>query len=381
MNFTLRRNVTAGVTLVGASVIAVTPAAAPLPEVHVPDIQLTAGGEPDIVIDFVEHGVVTNQVPADQVGLTLGVSGLPPGTALNAVGEQEAQDVGHQLFSELGGPHGVAGIFAGLDIRMPETMAPFAALEEMHTQILTGLDEVDGGLYAGQSLLSPAGILFDLTVLAWAFGLTSVPMPGSVDFNGVQFDDYFGNAVHTMYNDAVASPVVSANGDITVAAGSGEAAISAWVLGNVTNPDLAIFIPRFIKSLVTGDAGGSFLPNGDVVEVEGNPEDGWTLVSWAGQAIPQNPGLITELLVDLRDLIMAPQTAVYNVFEAVLDGDSTTTIDNALQAGLQSVATAIAQFPGSVLNDTVDELQDLGNDLAAGETFSDAFGSTIVGLT
>ncbi|MGH3562814.1 MAG: hypothetical protein ACRDTN_13720, partial [Mycobacterium sp.] len=107
MSRILRACVTAGaaIPLIGTSVIAVTPAGAPPPEVHVADIQLTAGGAQDIVIDFVEHGVVTNQVPPDQVGLTLGVSGLPPGTPLSAVGEQEAQDVGQQLFSELGGPH------------------------------------------------------------------------------------------------------------------------------------------------------------------------------------------------------------------------------------------------------------------------------------
>ncbi|MGH3561497.1 MAG: histidine phosphatase family protein, partial [Mycobacterium sp.] len=278
------------------------------------------------------------------------------------------------------GPHGVAGIFAGVDTRMPETIAPFAQLEDMTTQILPGIDEMDGGLYAGNSESSPGGILFDLTLLAWALGLRSVEMPGSVDFNGSAFQQIANGAVDTMYNEALANPVVSGNGYVTDVAASGEAAISSWVLMNVNNPDIAFFIPLFTKSLVTGDAGGAFLHNGGVVEVAGNPDDGWTLVNWDGQAIPQNPGLITELLVDMRNLIAPPQTAVFDVYQAALTGD-TTTIDNALQTGLQSVGTAIAQFPGSVLNDTVDELQDLGNDLAAGETFSDAFGSAILGLT
>ncbi|KAA8969695.1 histidine phosphatase family protein [Mycobacterium sp.] len=368
----------AALALISAAVMA--PAGAQSPRVYLGDIRLSAGSEPDIVIDFVEHGVVTNQVLPDQVGGTLGISGLPPGTALNAVGEQEAQAVGQQLFDELGGPKGVAGIFAGVDIRMPETMAPFAALEDMTTQMLTGLDEMDGGIYAGNSILSPAGVLFYLTLLAWSFGLDSVPMPGSVDVNGAAFEDMFTNAVDTMYNDALANPVVSANGEITVVAGSGEAAISTWVLGNVTNPDLAFFAPRFLESLITGDAGGLFLPNGDVVDVTGNPTDGWTLVSWAGEAIPQNPGLLTELAVDVRNLVAPPQIAAYNFAQAVLSADPAAMAD-AAQTGLHNVGAAIAAFPGAVLTDTVDELANLVRDLAAGETFSAAFGSTIVGLT
>lgn len=378
MDPVLRLCTTAGVALFGAAVV-VTPITTAPPGIHLRDIRLTAGDATNIVIDFVEHGIVTDDVPVDQPNPTIGVSGLPPGTPLSEAGEQEAQNVGQQLFDELGGPGGVAGIFAGIDTRMGQTVAPFASLEHMDTQILAGLDEVDGGIYAGQSESSPGGILFDLTLLAWAFGFRDVPMPGSVDLNGSAFDEISNGAVTTMYTDAMANPVVSDNGDITVVAGSGEAAISTWVLMNVNNPDLAYFLPLFYQSLVTGDAGGSFLHNGGVVQVEGNPQDGWTLVSWDGQAIPANPGLLTELLVDLRAPLAAPQTAMYDVVNAVLS-DDTSTIDSTLQTGLQSVGEALVQFPGSVFNDIVGELQALSSDLSAGETFSDAFGSTILGL-
>lgn len=362
------------VALIGAGVV--TPMAAPSDS---PQIWLTAAGAQDIVIDFVEHGVVTDDVPPDQPNPTIGVSGLPPGTPLNDQGLQEAQNVGQLLFDQLGGPHGVAGIFAGIDTRMAQTVAPFAQLEQMPTQILPGLDEVDGGQYAGYSQSSPAGILFDLALLAWAFGLRDVRMPGSVDFNGTVFQQIANGAVTTMYADAMANPVVSDTGNITTVAGSGEAAISGWVLMNVKNPDLAFFLPRFYQSLVTGDAGGSFLHNGGVVEVQGNPIDGWTLVSWAGQDVPADPGLLTELLVDVRNVIAAPQTAGYEVLQAALSGD-TTAIGDAVQTGLGSIATVLAQFPGAVAGDIASELQHLAADLAAGESFSDAFGSAILGL-
>jgi hypothetical protein len=55
MNSALRRYVITGVALVGASVIAVTPATAPLPDLHVPDVQLTADEE-TITLDLVRHG-------------------------------------------------------------------------------------------------------------------------------------------------------------------------------------------------------------------------------------------------------------------------------------------------------------------------------------
>ena len=42
--------------------------------------------------------------------------------------------------------------------------------------------------------------------------------------------------------------------------------------------------------------------------IQGDPQDGWTLVSWDGTPIgPAN--LPTELFVDLRDLITEPEPA------------------------------------------------------------------------
>jgi hypothetical protein len=113
--------------------------------------------------------------------------------------------------------------------------------------------------------------------------------------------------------------------------------------------------------------------------IEGNPTNGWTLVSFDGTPVPEDPGLLTELIVDVRNLITAPQTAAYNIFEAAVA--SPTTLTSTIQDGLQSVGTAIVQFPESVIDDITAAAQDLSTDVAAGETFSDAFGSVILGLT
>jgi hypothetical protein len=373
MNSAIRAYVTAGVALVGTGVIAVTPITAPLPDVHVPDIQLTAGDE-DIVIDIVRHGQRVAPFNHELIE-----SPPYPGVPLSDLGQQQANAVGNQLFNELGGPHGVAGIFSGQGIRDVDTATPFATLEHMTTQPLPGLDEVDPGIYAQDPPSSPGAILDGLITAAWGFGLELVPMQGSHDLNGVVFDGKFTDAVDTMYDQAMANPVVSDNGEITDVAFNNEASVAAWTVMNVKNPDLSFFLHRLIEFAMSPRE-HPLLPNAGVVEVKGSPEDGWTLVNWNGHPISPDPGLATELFVDFRDLIIPPQTAAWHIFEAALTGDPTT-IENALQAGIQNVGAAIAQFPESVINDITDALQNLGTDTggqAAGETgatLSDAFSS------
>jgi hypothetical protein len=88
--------------------------------------------------------------------------------------------------------------------------------------------------------------------------------------------------------------------------------------------------------------------------VDGSPGD-WTLVSWDGTPVPQDPGLVTDLFVDFRNLIEAPQFAGYDIHEALLTGNSAA-IDTAIHAGLTQVDTALAQFPVAVFGDIVTAL-------------------------
>jgi hypothetical protein len=257
---------------------------------------------------------------------------------------------------------------------MAETIAPFAHLEDMAIQPLGGLNEIGGGIYSDAPPSSAGQFLYLATIAAWVAGLDFVQLPGGNDFNGVQFQENFGGAVDTMYNDAVADPVVSANGHITAIGVSGGAALATWILTNVKNPDLPFIISQFTSQL----SGGQLLPTAGVSEVTGNPEDGWTLVSFGGNPVPEDPGLVSELFVDFRNLITAPQTAAYNIFEAALT--TPTTIEDALQAGFNQVGSALVQFPESVINDTVTAVHNFGADVAAGETLSDAFASAILGL-
>lgn len=347
--------VTTSAVFVGVGIATVNPAA-PQPGGDVLDIELMSGDAQDIVIDIVRHG--QRQPPFDEL-----LVGSPPYPAapLSELGQQQAHDVGQQLFDKLG-PH-VAGIFSGQGIRDTETAAPFADLEHMgdQVQILPGLDEIGGGIYSHDPLVSLGGILYSATMGAWAFGLESVPLPGSLDFDGMAFNQRFTDAIDTMYQHAMANPVVSDNGAITDVAFNNESSIIVWALTHVKNPDLSFIVRRGIDMVTSPKPNEhAFLPNAGVVEIKGNPEDGWTLVSWDGTPVPAHPGLATELFVDVRNLIMAPQTALYNISEAILGGDPTA-IENAIQTGLHNVGAAIVEFPGSVLNDITDALTNLGS--------------------
>jgi hypothetical protein len=336
MELTRRPYVSAGAVIAAASLTAVTPVAPPPLESKERAVQLLTGEE-DITLDLVRHGL--NGPPSYQsiVGSFL------PGYGLNATGEEQAQALVPAIEAEF--PNGIAGIYAGDNIRMPETVQPLADALGMNVQQLPGLDEIPGGIYNGAaSFFTPGGILYELTLLAWGFGLELVPMPGSYDINGVAFDEDFSAAVQAIYDNTV-----SAGGATTDIAASGEAAISTWVLMNVNNPDLNIFIPLFIENLL---GTSTFLPNAGQVVVEGSPGD-WTLVSFNGEAIPA-PDLLTELFVDVRNLIEAPQTAAYNIFESLLL-DPTTTLST-IQTGLTDIATATAQFPVAVIDDILNAL-------------------------
>jgi hypothetical protein len=219
--------------------------------------------------------------------------------------------------------------------------------EALHLPInvLSGLNEIDAGIFEGIPVnvgdLPLGGTLYLLAPLAWTLGLDFVPQLGSmVDPNGVAFDESFSGAVQSIYDGTVGTEA----GTVTDAVFSHEGAIAIWTLMNVNNPDFALVLQEFLNT-------GELLPYTGQVVVDGSPGD-WTLVSWDGTAVPQDPGLPTELFVDFRDLITAPQFASYDIYEALLTANSAT-IETAIQAGVSQIDTALTQFPIAVFDDIV----------------------------
>lgn len=243
----------------------------------------TAWADESIVIDLVRHG--QSEGNAARV-----IDTAVPGTVLTALGQQQAQNVDKALAAQAP----FAGIFASELIRAQQTAAPLAATLGMNVQALPGLNEIDAGIFNGLPQFSLAGLVYLLGPVAWLLGLRIVPMlaPGSADANGFEFHKRFNGALQTMYGNAVtdasrfndslqlmygnamANPIRTAGGKITEVAFSSEFAIGVGTMMSVKNPDplLLLFDP---------------LPNAGVVVIQGNPHDGWTLVSWNGKPVWQ----------------------------------------------------------------------------------------------
>jgi len=352
----IRPWITAGVTLVGASAVAVSPVTVVLPEIQGPAaqafaIQLTAA---DIVLDLVRHGQSTENV-TDYIGTTA------PGAPLTDLGEQQAITVGEQLYN--GGDNNISGVWASDFLRAQQTAWPLVGLLAGNSdynqipdgptplldpsQILSGLGEINAGWLEGQSGTIP-GLLYLLPTIAWMTGNYWVPMLGSsINPNGMAFQDNYSGAIQTIYDTSTADP----DNDGSDVAFSHGAAIMAWTMMNVKNPDWGLFLET-----LAGDRG---LPNTGQVVVEGNPTDGWTLVSWNGQAVDAQPDLLTSLFVDWRDLITAPQMASWHIWEALLTGDPSEFF-NAIGQGAEQVFSALVEFPQAVIESFVNAFSDLG---------------------
>jgi hypothetical protein len=291
-----------------------------------------------IVIDFVRHG----QSIDNNAGI---IDTTPPGTALDATGETQASDVATAIQNEYG--TNIAGLFDSQELRTQETAAPLAAElaasgHATSLETLAGLNEIPAGSFEGDPTTSLEGILYLLGPLSWAFGDVLVPDIGDPSVNGVTFDESFGGAVQSIYDGTA-----SATGTPTDVAFSSEGAIAVWTLMNVNNPDFSVLLQEVEQT-------EGFLPNTGQVVIEGQPGD-WTLVSYDGTAVSADPGLGTELFVDFRNLIEAPQFAGYDIYEALLTGNSAT-IDAALQTGLSQVDSALSQFPVEVFDQIVTAL-------------------------
>ncbi|KLO28759.1 hypothetical protein ABW16_11555 [Mycolicibacter heraklionensis] len=319
---------TAIVALAGTGVIAVAPAATPLPDVQNAMLQLAA--DADILLNFVRHGEST-----DNVNLIDGT--VVPGAPLTELGQQQAQNIATELLNSYGSG-GVDGIYSAQLLRALETAAPFAALEGLTVQELSGLNEINVGVFEGfqassQSEYELVGALVLLAPFLWTLGLQSVPLLGSSDYNGMAFDARFSDAVQAIYDAGGPNHV-----DVAF---SSAAATMVWTMMNVDNPDPLLILQHP-------------LPNTAQVVIEGSPTDGWTLISWDGMPVPA-ADLATQLFVDFRDLIVAPQTASYQIQAALLSSDPTTII-NTIQTAFTDVLTALGQFPQSVISDIIDAL-------------------------
>ncbi|MET0955686.1 MAG: histidine phosphatase family protein [Cryobacterium sp.] len=192
---------------------------------------------------LIRHG----QTPANVLGR---LDTAHPGPGLTALGERQAAAIPEALRFE-----SIDAVYASRLVRTQLTAGPLALDRSLDIQVGDGLHEIEAGSLEGRSDQT-AVHAYMKTVFAWGAGDLDVEMPGGPD--GQAFFDRFD-----------ADIAVAAAGAHTAAVFSHGAAIRVWAAARATNVP-----PKF--------AGLHDLDNTGVVELSGSPEDGWTLISWAG---------------------------------------------------------------------------------------------------
>lgn len=265
-------------------------------------------------------------------------------SAANAAGIIDTSVPGPDITTDVGVPEAAAVAAAlaanGIDydaiytsnmVRTSQTASPFAELTGLEPVALAGFREIGAGIFEGSSENSGLGrIGYALSPALWMLGARSLPILGGTDGNA--FDARVDAALEVVEDSGAENPVVFSHG----------ATIMFWTMMNVDNPDIGLLLRHR-------------LGNTDIVVIEGSAEQGWTLKSWAGQPVgPASLG--TKLFVDFRDLVVTPQTALYNVARAFRTGDIRQ-ITDALVDGVVDVLRAPIVFAAAVVTDIAEALR------------------------
>lgn len=251
-------------------------------------------------------------------------------------------------------------LYASTMIRTQETAAPFAAKRGLpvtvlgtydpdHPQQNSGVQEISAGIFEGLPESGGIGrIGYILAPLAWTMGLQFIPVPGGE--TGLEFNERVTNALTQVEED---TEDTNKDGKIDAAVFSHGATIMMWTMMNVDNPNLLLIVQHPLN-------------NTDEVVVEKNDDGSWTLKSWAGEEVgPAN--YPTQMFVNFRDLIVAPQKAIYNMRIPVLTPDPQGIVTTGAQ-GVQDVAQAGVKFVKDSITDTVNAITGIPGSLGQATT-------------
>lgn len=272
-----------------------------------------------------------------------------------ATGEQQAQ-----AWADKHSATDFDALYASTMIRTQETAAPFAAKRGLpvtvlgaydpdHPQQNSGVQEISAGIFEGLPESEGIGrIGYILAPLAWTMGLQFIPVPGGE--TGLEFNERVTNALTQVEED---TEDTNGDGKIDAAVFSHGATIMMWTMMNVDNPNLLLIVQHPLN-------------NTDEVVVEKNDDGSWTLKSWAGEEVgPAN--YPTQMFVNFRDLIVAPQKAVYNMRIPVLSLDAQGIVTTGAQ-GVQDVAEAGVKFVKDSVTDTANAITGIPGSLGQATT-------------
>ena len=265
-------------------------------------------------VTFVRHG----ESAGNASGL---IDTSTPGPVLTLKGQQQARDVVGTL-----GDNNYDAIYASTMVRTQLTAAPMSQYLRLPIEVLPGLQEVEAGIFEGTPEAG-AEHGYAKFPLAWAFqGNLNLRIPGSIDGN--EFDARMDGALKNMYDNGDRNPVVFSHG----------AAIMFWTMINAQN----LTLEQKINLLRTARLG-----NTDYVVIEGNPEDGWTLVNWNGQLFSPEPTLGAEVQRQARTLVRQLVTAANQVAQAFASGNLATVL-TAINQGVADAAYSVVKFGRAV---------------------------------
>ena len=206
---------------------------------------------------LVRHG----QTPANVGGV---IETQFPGPGLTDLGLEQAAAVPEALATE-----SIDSISVSRLVRTHLTAVPLAGARGLTPVERDGLHEIEAGDLEGRTdRVSMHGYLGPL--VKWADGDLDAGIPGAYD----------GHHFYARFDASVAE--IAAEGPSTAVIFSHGAAIRAWVGGRAGNID-----PHFTVE--------NHLDNTGIAIMDGSPEDGWRLVSWAGEPVD---GLVDVLADD-----------------------------------------------------------------------------------
>ncbi|CAN5122965.1 histidine phosphatase family protein [soil metagenome] len=215
---------------------------------------------------LIRHG----QTPANVAG-SLDTATPGPGPGLTDLGTLQAGEIPRALAADR-----IDGIFASRLVRTQLTAAPLALDRDLGVQVLPGLHEIEAGSLEGRTDREAIHSYLE-TAFAWGLGDLDPAMPGGPD--GHEFFARFDRDIATVARE-LAGGTLNADPEIAAAATRGKtavvfshgAAIRVWVAGRATNVP-----PSY--------SGEHDIQNTGVIELEGTPAAGWTLLSWQGTPV------------------------------------------------------------------------------------------------
>lgn len=261
-------------------------------------------------VTFVRHG----QSAGNASGL---IDTTTPGPVITELGQQQARTVAGTL-----GDNNYDSIYASTMVRTQLTAAPMSQYLRLPIQVLPGLQEIEAGVFEGTPE-SQAADGYGLFPLAWAIqGNRDLRIPGSIDGN--EFDARMDGALKTIWDKGDRNSVIFSHGG----------AIMFWTMMNAVNLTAA----QKIDLLRTAP-----LSNTNYVIVEGNPEDGWTLVNWNGRLFSPEPTFGAEVRRQLRTLNRQLATSVAQFVESFASRDFAT-IATAFNRSVADAVYSIAKY-------------------------------------